>query len=231
MVKECFIDTETTGNNSGRHGLIEIAVDIEYDNVCEAHDLFAAPFPSDEIDPNSCIKHGYYSDDMDKFPSPDDTYNELVSILDKHVDRYNRQDKFFMIGYGVNFDSDFLRAFFRKNGDEYFGSWFFTPAIDVMSLAGDVLKEERHRIDNFKLHTVAEFVGIDVDRSKLHGAEYDCRLAKQLYRWIQDNSLYKRVKSDTAIVEDRIASRSDRINRMARKAKMRKLVGDDDIPF
>ncbi len=53
-----------------------------------------------------------------------------------------------------------------------------------MVLASNKLKNERHKLENFKLSTVAKYLGVNVDETKLHDAYYDIYLTKEVYRLI-----------------------------------------------
>ena len=103
-------------------------------------------------------------------------------MLGKYVDKFNRKDKFFLVGYNnAAFDNNFLRGFFLQNGDEYFGSWFWSNSVDVMVLASNYLLDRRAEMENFKLSTVAKFLNISVEDDALHDAQYDIELTKLIY--------------------------------------------------
>ena len=115
-----------------------------------------------------------------------DVYKQLVELLGKYVDKYNPADKFFLAGYNnASFDNYFLKAFFVQNGDNYFYSWFWVNSIDVMILATQHLLEQRHLMPDFKQETVAQMLGIDLDREKLHNALYDIYLTHEIYKHLQ----------------------------------------------
>jgi DNA polymerase-3 subunit epsilon len=105
----------------------------------------------------------------------------LIEILATYVDRYDKNDKFWLIGFVSFFDDKFLRAFFERMGDIYYGSWFFYPIIDLCTIAGYKLMHERTKLENFKLGAVAKFLGLEVDEEKQHNALYDAHLARNLY--------------------------------------------------
>jgi DNA polymerase-3 subunit epsilon len=97
------------------------------------------------------------------------------------VDRFNKKDKIFLCGYNnVKFDNEFLRELFNRNGDKYFGSWFWSGGIDLMILALEKLRHKRAEMDNFKLMTVAKELGIVLNESKLHNAVYDIELTIEI---------------------------------------------------
>lgn len=109
-------------------------------------------------------------------------YSEFVAMLEKYVDKYNKKDKFFLVGYNnAVFDNQFLRGFFLQNGDQYFGSWFWSNTIDVMVLASAYLATRRPDMENFKLSTVAKTLGVDVESESLHNALYDINLTKAVF--------------------------------------------------
>ena len=104
-------------------------------------------------------------------------------MLGKYVDKFNKKDKFHLVGYNnASFDNQFFRAFFTQNNDVYFGSWFWADSLDVMVLAANHLRKERARLVDFKLKTVAAHLGIEVDESRLHDAEYDIDLTYQIFK-------------------------------------------------
>ena len=110
-------------------------------------------------------------------------------MLEKYVDKYNKKDKFFLVGYNnAAFDNPFLRGFFLQNGDQYFGSWFWSNTIDVMVLASAYLATRRPDMENFKLSTVAKTLGVNVDDESLHNALYDIRLTKAVFDIVTRNN-------------------------------------------
>ena len=116
-----------------------------------------------------------------QYPSIESVYKKLISILGKYCNKYDKQDKFFFAGYNTYFDFHMLRQFFDDNGDKYFGSWFWSNPIDIMSLATTMLIGKRQSLVNFKLVTVASSLGFIVDENKAHDALYDIYMTKWIY--------------------------------------------------
>ena len=109
-------------------------------------------------------------------------YRQLLKITEKYVKKFDKKDKFHLAGFNnASFDNQFFRAFFTQNNDQYFGSWFWANSLDVLVLATQFLKGKRSQMANFQLKTVAAFLGIEVDESRLHDAEYDIDLTMQIY--------------------------------------------------
>ena len=185
-MKLFFFDLETTGTNPARHGIHQISGEIVVDGETkESFDYHVRPNPKAQIDPAALQVAGVTEAQIMAYPPMEDVYKQLVEMLAKYVDRYDRQDKFFLVGYNnASFDNLFLRGFFRQNGDEYFGSWFWANSIDVMVLATQYLLNERPQMENFKLSTVAGHMGIGVNADALHSADYDIALTRAIYEKI-----------------------------------------------
>lgn len=181
MIKQIFLDLETTGTDPEKNGIYQIGGIIRYDNVYEEFELDCDIFQEDEVDPLAFEKTNVKPDDLRKYPDPYETYQRFMNILSKYIDKFNKKDKLFFINAGAEFDAKFLRKWFKSNGDSYFGSWFWHPPLDLFPLALEYLKDERSEMVNFKLSTVCEHCGIQVDKKKTHTALYDAKLAIALY--------------------------------------------------
>lgn len=184
MTKLFFCDLETTGTLHWRHSIHQIAGAIEIDGVIkEQFDFKVCPNPKAEIDPQALEVGGVTEEQILSYPHMYQIYTQLIGIMSKYVDRYNKTDKFFNVGYNnASFDTAFLRAWFRQNGDEYYGSWFWSDAIDVRVLAAQKLMERRPYMENFKLKTACKEMGIEVEEGRLHDGHYDISLTGDLYR-------------------------------------------------
>lgn len=151
-------------------------------DVKEKFDFHVQPNPKAEILDDALAVAGVTREQVLNYPPMGEVYKELVAMLGKYVDQFNKRDKFFLVGYNnASFDNQFLRGFFLQNGDKYFGSWFWSNPIDVMVLATPFLVDQRNQMPNFKQGTVAKTLGIQVDDNKLHDAMYDIEICKSIY--------------------------------------------------
>jgi DNA polymerase-3 subunit epsilon len=114
-------------------------------------------------------------------PDPIDVLAEFQKLLGKYVDKYDKTDKLYFINFGAEFDSEVLRQWFAKCGDDYYGSWFWHPPIDVMVLAMQDIIGKRHSLKNFKQGSVLDYYGINYSENNLHNADYDAKCAMELY--------------------------------------------------
>ena len=182
-MKLVFFDLETTGTNPGKHGIHQISGQIVIDGVIkETFDFHVQPNPKALIEDEALKVGNVTREQILAYPPMQQVYQEFVSMLGKYVDKFNKKDKFFLVGYNnAAFDNQFLRGFFLQNGDVYFGSWFWANSIDVMVLSSAYLATRRPDMENFKLSTVARTLGVDVQSESLHDAMYDIELTKAVF--------------------------------------------------
>lgn len=181
-MKVIYIDVETTGIPFPQSGLVQLAGAIEIDGEVRRHFNFRMrPFPGDVVSDEALALNGLTLADLETYDEPATVFEQFVAMLGEYIDRYDRADKFHFVGYNAQFDADHLRAWFEKNNDQFFGSWFWHPPVDVMALAAIVLMPNRAALDNFRLPTVATMLGLVVDEDKTHDALYDMHLTRELF--------------------------------------------------
>lgn len=180
MSKILWIDCETCGLDPKRNGLLQVSGIVEVDGKeVEEFDFRIKPFPTDEIEDSALAVNGITREQLAGFMDPQDAHKDMEQIFERHVSRYDKQDKFVFAGYNAQFDINFLCAFFKKCGDPYFFSWVWWPPLDVSVLAMQQLMGVRHTFKNFKLATLAEHWNIAADSA--HDAFADIRMTKEVY--------------------------------------------------
>lgn len=186
MSKLFFYDLETTGTNPGRNGIHQISGEIVIDGKSvETFDFKVQPNPKAQIEDAALAVGGVTREQIMAYPPMGQVYTQLVTMLAKYVNKYDKTDKFHLVGYNNRgFDDNFFRGFFLQNGDNYFGSWFWADSIDVLVLASTFLASRRADLPNFKLATVADFLGIDTTAGKLHDASFDIYVTKAVFDFI-----------------------------------------------
>jgi DNA polymerase-3 subunit epsilon len=191
-MKLFFFDLETTGLDNQKHAIHQISGKIIIDGVEKTKFNFKVkPFEGALIDATALKIGGVTEEQIMQYPSCHQNYVSLVTLIQKYVNRFDTGDKFHLVGYNnSSFDNQFLRSFFKVNKDDYFGSYFWSDSIDVMVLASNFLKHERHNIRDFKLKTVAQWLKIEVDAKRLHDAEYDIELTEKIFNIIESASMH-----------------------------------------
>lgn len=189
MSKIIFLDTETTGVEVEKHALVQIGAIIEVDGeVKEKINLNIAPFPGAEISETALRVIGKTEEELQEYPDGIEQFREFKKVLAKHVDKYDKADKFHFVGYNAVFDDSFLRKFFRRNGDKYYGSYFWWPPIGVAQMAQLTFMDTRATFKSFKLVDVATRMGLDIKAGQLHDALFDVELTRAIFHnlWISN---------------------------------------------
>lgn len=183
MIK-LFFDVETTGTDYRKHSIIQLAGMIEKDGkVVEEFNFLVKPHEKAQIDDAAMAVNKKTVEEIMQYPKMKDIHLRLLKILGKYVDKYEKSDKMWLVGFNNRaFDDTFLRMFFELNGDRFFNSWFWSDSLDVLSLASQYLLNRRAQMPSFKLKRVAKELGIPVSEDELHDALYDVRLTRQIYR-------------------------------------------------
>ena len=185
MIKHLFFDLETTGLNHAENGIHQLAGTLFVDfKKVKDFNVNVRPFPNDIIIQEALDVSGKTKEEIfsNTHFSPNSVYKSIINMLGQHCDKFSKTDKIFLCGYNnASFDNQFLRSFWDKNNDKYFGSWFWSSPLDVFVLAAQYLATKRHEMIDFKLATVAAKLGIVVDETRLHDAMYDIELTVQIY--------------------------------------------------
>jgi DNA polymerase III subunit epsilon len=182
MTKIIYIDTETTGLDREKCAITQLAGVIRVGDQEEEFNFFMAPHEGAEISEEALQTQGKTLEEVKAYPDANVQYVAFCSLLAKYVNRFDKLDKFVLLGYNVGYDADMVRALFTRNGDNYFGSWFWTPPIDVMSIAAKALVAVRTTLPNFKLETVYRFLFPNEDKIEFHDAMADIAATRRIAR-------------------------------------------------
>lgn len=189
--KKVFLDVETTGTDRQLHHIFQLAgaiVDID-GSTLEKFNFRFRPISCLNAEPGALEKTGVTLQDLQSFPlSAGEVYTKFTDLLGKHCNKFDKKDKYQFIAYNSRFDEEFLREFFMKHGDNYFGSWFFTPSICLMQGMAMFLLDHRGALPNFRLGTLCEAAGFPWDESRAHDAEYDIEQTMNLFNYLRENT-------------------------------------------
>ena len=164
-MKVLYFDVETTGLDPVKHGIVQIAAVAEVDGVEVGRFVRnVAPYPTDEIDPRAMAVHGMTSEKVAEYEPAPVVKSAFCGFLSQYVNKFDKNDKLYPAGYNVRFDLDFVKAWFEKAGDNYWGSWQNWKALDPLpylrlaSWAGLLPGLTSH-----KLVDAAGYFGIEID--------------------------------------------------------------------
>jgi DNA polymerase-3 subunit epsilon len=196
-MKKIFYDLETSGLDKNKCSIIQLSGYVEIDGeVQDFFDFKMRPWDGSDFEPKALELYenrGISMDEILLYSNPKIVFKKFQELLCKYVNKYDKKDKFYLYGYNNRgFDDDFLRNYFTKMNDPYFGSFFHQNTIDIMVLASEYLLEVRPNMPNFKLQTVAEVLQLDVQPEMLHDAEYDVKLTRLAYNIFKSNPDFKK---------------------------------------
>jgi DNA polymerase III subunit epsilon len=179
MKKILYFDCETTGLDSEKHDIIQLAGIIVAGKEIKEFNFNIAPTNPDTsvISQEALDVNGYSIEQIMGFTPARDIYFELLSLFGEYIDKYDKNDKFTPAGYNVRFDVDFLKQFFLKNEDVYYGSWINYRMIDPLPVLYFLDFAGKISLENYKLSTVCEHFGIEI---KAHDALSDIRATREL---------------------------------------------------
>ena len=178
-MKLLFLDTETTGTNEKLHGVVQISGIIEIDgDVKEEFDHDCRLFPGQIYDFKALEVTGKTIREIESYPSPGETYKKILQSFEKYINRYDRNDKFYLVGQNVKFDYDFMDAWFKLNGNQYFYAYIAYHVLDIMALSNFFNVAGIIKTKNMKLKTIADFFGITFGA---HDSAEDIRATRDIY--------------------------------------------------
>lgn len=177
-MKKLYIDTETTGLDARKNGIIQVSGIIEIDGaVAQEFNIKCQPMPGDQVEPKALEVTGTTQEMIMTYESGSSAYQELVSIFDRYISKYDKSDKFQVVGYNVRYDMEMLKAWFDKNGNQYMGSYMTWQPFDVMSVCHMLKYMGYIDLPNYKLSTLCEYFGVEI---QAHDALSDIRATKIL---------------------------------------------------
>lgn len=181
MIKIIFIDTETGGVNADKSALIQLSGIIEVDGTeKEKFNFYIKPFENSELNEKALEVQGRTLEELgtEKYIDESIIYKKFLEILDKYIDKYDKNDKFIVAGYNVKFDIDILKALFERNNNKFLFSYFNSSMLDplysvrLLQVAGMLPV-----LENNKLETWCKYFNIEL---KAHDSLQDITATKKL---------------------------------------------------
>jgi len=179
MQKVLWLDTETTGVDPVKNSIIQIAGIVEVDEVAiDRFSIFMQPFPGAEIEPEALVVSGTTLEKLETYKSFALGMDRFKCKLEENIDKFSKTDKFILAGYNIGYDAGFLRQAFLHVGDNFFGSWFFSCNLDVMTYVAEDVKRGA-RYESHSLGSVCAVNGVCLECA--HDALADIAATRELY--------------------------------------------------
>lgn len=185
MIEKLWVDVETTGTDPENDTIIELAMTYQ-DKVFHKYCLpDKKPDNFEEITEITGITWDFLKENG--VISEKILFHSFITGINSLINVYSHDDKLILSGYKIDFDISFLRELFLKNGNEFFGMYFFYPSIDVRTFVANELSSGRLKLlENYKLETVCKAYNIEF---KAHSAIKDIKATKELYEKIMEANI------------------------------------------
>ncbi len=183
-MKKLFYDLETTGLDQHKCAVHQLACIVEINGKIKGADnLKIRPFEGAEITQKALDTCNVtLAEVKGNQLSQAEGLARFKRLLQTYVDPYDKKDKFHLVGFNNrHFDDEFLREMFLREGDKYFGSWFWADTLDALVLASQYLLDRRERMANFQQVTVGKELGLEASEKEAHDAKYDVMLCRDIY--------------------------------------------------
>lgn len=181
-MKILYFDTETTGTNPQLHEITQFAAIVEVDGkVVEEVNWRCQPTKWENIDAGALITTGVTLEQLKTFQIPSLMFADIKKLLRKYVGKFDRApQKFYPAGHNVQFDLDFLNAFFKQHGDYDDKQWGITSyqnwrALDSRVFANFMSVCGKLNLPDAKLSTLCSHFEIEIDA---HDALSDIRATR-----------------------------------------------------
>jgi DNA polymerase-3 subunit epsilon len=179
-MKLLFLDTETTGLDPVKHGIIQIAGIVEIDGEVEREfNIECQPLPSDVIDAQALAINKVEITRLGQRMAHGLAFTSFTGMMNKYVDRYAKNDKFYMVGQNAKFDYDFMQNWFTKCGDPFFHAYVRYHLIDLIPIATLFKLAGLLDVPNFQLGTVCKALNVPLDA---HDAMNDIRATRACFK-------------------------------------------------
>lgn len=176
-----WFDTETTGLDPKKHGIVQLACLVEINREIVEEKLFYMNPHNKEISQEAIDVHGISREEIETFPLSHQVKKEIESLICHYIDKFDKKDKFFVAAYNANFDVNMLLQLWKDCGDKWFFSLFHGGAyIDPLALVA--MMQSRNlfpTLENRKLETVAKEVGVSLENA--HDALADIQATREVY--------------------------------------------------
>lgn len=179
-----FYDLDTTGIDFRKHSIHRIAGVVEVNNeIVEEFNILSRPHPKAQLDDESLKLCKKTREEILAYQDMKEAYKEFKILLSRYIDPFSKNQRAWLVGFNNRkFDDLFLQAWFKQNGNELMGAWFWSNTLDTLVLASQYLIERRPSMPSFKLSRVAKELGVEVDMDRLYDASYRIHLTRGIYR-------------------------------------------------
>lgn len=195
-MKYAYIGLKITGGNPRENGIFQIGIILEKDG--KIVDKFNCSFKPPEhllIDDDFIKMYSEQGVTLDGIVNSEMTekmaYDKMATFLGCQVNRFDGKDRIFFVSYNIPSSFEFFKEFCNRNSDNFL-KYFWSNPLDLMTLAGELFKEDRQNFDNFGFRTVLKLF------QELNAIEKTISIDSNIALWdaAMMYKMYKRLRSE-----------------------------------
>lgn len=188
-MKCLWLDVETTGLDYEKDRIVELG--IIYSNDTEEKKFHTyikyTNYPEAYTKPNSRAIEltGLTPEKLNQLGINELKAFQAIDWFFNHLtDRFTPTDKMILCGYNVDFDDNFLRQLFKRNGGKFYGSFIANCRLNVMNtLALATRLKKIPLLRSYKLQDVAKFFNFEFNP---HNALEDILVTKRIQEHLEN---------------------------------------------
>jgi len=180
MNKRIYIDTETTGLDSKKNEITQLAYIIEINGKVELErDIKLRPKRPELASPKALAVQKKTLADLAAYPAREEGFKTFMGDLTKYVDRFSKYDKFTWVGQNAPFDYGFVKEFMLAMGEQYHYAFFDYHLVDTLAIAAAFQMAGILQVPNLKLESLCGAYNVKLG-SDAHDALYDTRATREV---------------------------------------------------
>lgn len=135
-MKVLWFDLETSGLDPLKNGIIQFAALIEIDGEVKDTLDFTMNPEGKEVSPEALALQHRTAEEVKTYRPALNVRLEIKAAFARHIDPYNKGDKFIVGGFNVQFDIGFLEQLWKDAGDTYLRSFLGPLVLDPFRVQG-----------------------------------------------------------------------------------------------
>ena len=187
MIKKLYLDVETTGLDSKKCGLTQVAYIIEIDgNVMATGNMDVRPFEGAQITAKALEVTGKTYEEIMQYPLDEEQFKIFRAVLKTYINPMVYGDDFTLIAYNAEFDQNYLIEWFDRNGVKY-SNYINYRKVDTLAILRILHAEGFANLKGYKLTEV--YKAVFDEEFDAHDALADIEATKRLHEFLVENYL------------------------------------------
>jgi DNA polymerase III subunit epsilon len=181
--KTLWFDTETTGLEPQKHGVIQFAAQVQIGSQIVDEMLLQFQPPQGSLYSKDALEIQKITiDELRTWMPNEEGYQKIVAFFSRHVDKYKKEDKFRPAGFNVRFDLDMLQAMFKKYDKYGIGSFIAWRPIDPLPLYHYLNYHGIVEFESFSLESLCKALEVEHDP---HNPMSDIKATRELFNLVE----------------------------------------------